>query len=176
MTDARTLIDAGKATQEEALAAFDALAPADTAFMLGTWTGSGLHTGHVMDGMLEIFGWYGKEFINANHVHPLLFDDGKGGAVALEPRWFATALAKPALAKSPATARIFALLKPIMKARRTGARLRMTEYRGKSSATMIYDCLPINDVFRKVDDRTVLGVMDLKGVEQPFFFVLTRAG
>jgi hypothetical protein len=39
---------------------------------------------------------------------------------------------------------------------------------------MIYDDLPINDVFRKVDNNTVLGVMDLKGMEQPFFFVLRR--
>ena len=27
---------------------------------------------------------------------------------------------------------------------------------------MIYDALPINDIFRKVDDDTVLGVMDLR--------------
>ena len=37
-----------------------------------------------------------------------------------------------------------------------------------------YDNLPINDVFRKVDDNTVLGIMDLKGMKQPFFFVLRR--
>jgi len=48
------------------------------------------------------------------------------------------------------------------------------EYRGKVSATMIYDYLPINDVFRKVDDNTVLGLMDFKGMPQPFFFVLDR--
>jgi len=47
-------------------------------------------------------------------------------------------------------------------------------YRGKTSATMSYDNLPINDVFRKVDDNTVLGIMDLKGMKQPFFFVLRR--
>ena len=39
---------------------------------------------------------------------------------------------------------------------------------------MIYDYLPINDVFRKVDDHTLLGLMDFKGMEQPFFFVLNR--
>ena len=56
------------------------------------------------------------------------------------------------------------------------ARLRMTEYRGVVSATMIYDSLPINDIFRKVDDDTVLGVMDLRFTPQPFFFVLRREG
>ena len=54
------------------------------------------------------------------------------------------------------------------------ARLRLVSYRGKETTTMIYDSLPINDVFRKVDDQTVLGLMDLKGMECPFFFVLQR--
>ncbi len=54
------------------------------------------------------------------------------------------------------------------------ARVRMMEYRNKVSATMIYDYLPINDVFRKVDDNTVLGLMDFKRISQPFFFLLNR--
>ena len=48
----------------------------------------------------------------------------------------------------------------------------MTTYRGKSSATMIYDQLPINDVFRKIDQDAVFGVMDLKGMKSPFFVIL----
>jgi Domain of unknown function (DUF4334) len=39
---------------------------------------------------------------------------------------------------------------------------------------MIYDSLPINDIFRKVDDDTVLGAMDLRLTPQPFFFILRR--
>ncbi len=42
---------------------------------------------------------------------------------------------------------------------------------------MIYDQLPVNDVFRKLDDNhddTVIGAMDLRGSRKPFFFVLTR--
>jgi hypothetical protein len=54
------------------------------------------------------------------------------------------------------------------------ARLRLMEYRGKVSATMIYDALPINDIFRKVDESTVFGLMDYKHSEQPFFFLLRR--
>ena len=42
------------------------------------------------------------------------------------------------------------------------------------TATMIYDQLPVNDVFRKLDDRTVIGAMDLRGSKKPYFFVLTR--
>ena len=54
------------------------------------------------------------------------------------------------------------------------ARLRMTAYRGVVSATMIYDSLPINDIFRKVDDDTVLGVMDVRFTPHPFIFILRR--
>ncbi len=39
---------------------------------------------------------------------------------------------------------------------------------------MIYDKLPINDVFRKIDQDAVFGVMDLKGRQSPFFFILRR--
>ena len=41
---------------------------------------------------------------------------------------------------------------------------------------MIYDSLPINDVFRKVDEDCVLGAMDMRFTPQPFFFVLRREG
>ncbi|MCB1177334.1 MAG: DUF4334 domain-containing protein, partial [Leptospiraceae bacterium] len=33
---------------------------------------------------------------------------------------------------------------------------------------------PIYDNFRKVDENTILGVMDLKGLKDFFFFVLRR--
>jgi len=39
---------------------------------------------------------------------------------------------------------------------------------------MIYDQLPINDVFRRVSDDAVVGAMDLKGSPSPYFFVLRR--
>lgn len=42
----------------------------------------------------------------------------------------------------------------------------MVEFRGKVSACMVYDSQPVFDHFRKVDDRTVMGVMD--GKEQVF--------
>ncbi|WP_233583532.1 DUF4334 domain-containing protein [Corallococcus sp. CA053C] len=54
------------------------------------------------------------------------------------------------------------------------ARLRMTEYRGQLSATMIYDDWPTHDVFRKVDEDTLLGAMDARGMAAPYFFVLRR--
>jgi hypothetical protein len=66
------------------------------------------------------------------------------------------------------------LTTPLFQTQQSQARLRMVEYRDRVSATMIYDCLPINDIFRRVDENTLLGLMDFKGVPQPFFFVLRR--
>ena len=39
---------------------------------------------------------------------------------------------------------------------------------------MIYDRKPIIDYFRKIDDDRVLGLMEMRGMERPFFFLLTR--
>jgi len=52
------------------------------------------------------------------------------------------------------------------------ARLRAVEFRGKVSAAMVYDHLPIIDVFRRVDEHTLLGVMDQRGAPKPYFFTL----
>ena len=39
---------------------------------------------------------------------------------------------------------------------------------------MVYDQLPINDVFRRLSDDTVIGAMDLRNSRKPYFFVLQR--
>ena len=54
------------------------------------------------------------------------------------------------------------------------ATLRMVEFRGVVTATMVYDRHPIFDHFRRVGDDTVLGVMARKGEEHPLVFTLTR--
>lgn len=170
-------IKAGKTSTEQALSIFDGLDPVNTGFMLGAWQGSGFPTGHDMDGVLETFHWHGKRFENPEDVHPLVFTTPSGGKKSLNP-----VLVMPGLGlleylpfiNSRFFGRVFQFMLPLFATRRSRARLRLTDYRGKSSATMIYDNLPINDVFRKVDENTVLGAMDLKNVKQPFFFVLKR--
>ena len=39
---------------------------------------------------------------------------------------------------------------------------------------MIYDRKPIIDHFRKIDDDRVLGLMEMRGMELPYYFLLTR--
>jgi hypothetical protein len=167
-------VNASGTTTEEALRIYDQLEPVDIGFMIGTWRGSELPTGHPMDGMLESTGWYGKHFKDSESVHPLLFyTASRKEAFPVNPDMMPVSLRLPKIRGSLYHWLILGA-KPIIKTRRFKARLRMTEHRGKLSATMIYDDKPINDVFRKVDDKTVLGVMDLRGLDQPYFFVLRR--
>jgi hypothetical protein len=87
-------------TRETALAFFDALPAVTIEACIGRWKGASVGTEHPLDGLLEKYGWYGKEFLDPDQ--------------------------------------------------------------------------PIVDVFRKVDDATLLGLMDLRGMEAPFFFLLER--
>ena len=73
-------------TTADALALFDAAPAVDAAAMIGTWRGAELPTGHPLDGLLAASGWWGKQFVDAETVHPLLFPTGDGGAVGVEPR------------------------------------------------------------------------------------------
>lgn len=66
------------------------------------------------------------------------------------------------------------ILRPALRTHAPTARLREVEYRGVTSAGMIYDHLPIIDHFRRADEHTLLGVMDLRGLAEPYFFVLRR--
>jgi len=162
---------------EDALALFDSLEPVSTEFMIGAWRGEGFPTHHPLDGVLEAFHWHGKRFDSREHVHPLVFRQRNGELTTVNPMYMLPALGvlnRMPFLKSPGSGNLFRAVMGLFATGRSRARLRMTEYRGKSSATMIYDALPINDVFRKLDDDRVLGIMDLKGVRQPFFFVLRR--
>jgi hypothetical protein len=159
------------------LAFFDSLPAVRVPELLGTWSGRGLPTGNRLDGLLERFGWYGKRFDGADEAHPLLFLHGRDGLVDVNPALvpLPVLVRFPALLRNPLAAALFRLVLPLLRTRRPRARLRMTEYRGVVSATLCYDALPIHDAFRRVDEDTVLGVMDLRGLEAPFVFVMSRA-
>jgi Domain of unknown function (DUF4334)/GXWXG protein len=159
-----------------ALDFYDALPSVRVEEMLGHWRGSGVPTGNPLDGLLERFGWHGKRFDGPEAVHPLVFDDGRGGLVSVNPGLIPLPLVLRFARRMEgrAVARLSRAALPLLRTGKPGARLRMTEYRGVVSATMCYDALPINDVFRKVDDDTMLGAMDARGMESPFLFVLRR--
>ena len=160
---------------EAALEHFDSLPPVTTTSLHGVWRGSGVPTGHPLDGVLEHLGWYGKKFDDDERVHPLLFRTRRG-LTSINPARvpFDVVLgAAPLLHGAPA-AGLFALARPLMSTRRPRARLRDVRYRGVVSAGMVYDDVPVIDAFRSVDDDTVLGAMDARGMPQPYLFQLHR--
>ena len=125
-----------------------------------------------MDGLLEPSGWYGKLFEDPENVHPLLiYTLNKKRLFAINPRFIPLGLNFP---KNHMLRMFMAFLKPLLKTKRSKARIRMIEYRGKVTGTMVYDEKGIFDHFAKIDENTMLGAMDLKGMSDPYFFVLER--
>lgn len=162
---------------DEVFQVFDDAPAVEPGFMIGTWRGAELPTGHPLDGLLETSGWWGKKFVDSETVHPLLFPTRDRTALwALNPGLMPISLVLrvpvPRIRRSLAGP--VAALRPLAGTRKPRARLWTTRYRGIDTATMVYDQLPINDVFRRLSDDAVLGVMDLRGSALPYFFVLQR--
>lgn len=169
-------------TSAAALALFDAKPAVDPDFMIGTWRGAELPTAHPLDGLLEASGWWGKQFVDAESVHPLLFPTTDRTALwALNPvlafGGLGVATRIPGV-RNRSHRGVITRLERVVGTTSPKARLRTTRYRGVDTATMVYDQLPINDVFRLLDDapgsETVLGAMDLRGSAVPYFFILRR--
>lgn len=153
MTDARTTFDALRArTDTIADAELDAfwatLPPATLEQMIGEWRGGEFVTGHKMNGLLEKARWYGKTFKSVTDVQPLVCLDDDGNKFS-----------NVKLGKGEAS-------------------LWTEEFRGEMVATMVYDGQPTHDHFKRVDDDTVLGIMNGKaGVldnGRYFYFFLER--
>lgn len=158
----------------DVLRVYDQLGPVSLDFMIGRWKGSEIATGHALDGMLVPSGWYGKMFISPEEVHPLVFfTKNKTHLYSVNPKYLPLDLNVP---KNKVLGVLMALSKHFVQTKKSSARLRMIEYRGRVTATMAYDAKPINDHFVKIDDHTVLGVMDKKGDSRhfPYAFVLER--
>lgn len=164
-------------TPAEALALFDALPPVTVDDLLGRWVGRGVPTGHPFDGLLERLGWHGKVVRAQDEVHPLVFRASAGRCVAVTPACLPVhaALRVAALVPRRLAAVAFRVLRPLVTTTRPQARLLTVEHRGVLTAAMVYDRIPVVDVFRRVDDRTLLGVMDVRGDARPYVFVLERA-
>ena len=160
----------------EALQFFDTLAPVAPSEMLGEWRGTGIPTGSPFDGLLENVGWHGKRFDSVNDGHPLVFAVGRQRRVSINPGRMPISLAAHHGQHflGPVTRAAFRMLWPLLLTRRPRARLRSVEYRGVVTAAMSYDQLPIIDVFRSVDADTLVGAMDMRGLERPYLFALRR--
>jgi hypothetical protein len=161
---------------DQALAFFDSLPAVAPGEMLGRWRGSGLATGSPLDGLLEAYGWYGKEFLDDETVHPLLFTDRSGRPRPVDPSLLPMSLLRDyaGFLQFWPLRTALAAVRPLLYTGRPRARLREVTHRGVVTAAMVYDGLPIIDVFRRVGDDVRLGAMDMRGLPSPFLFVLRR--
>lgn len=169
-----TELKLGKTTAD-ALAVYDGLEAVDLEFMLGPWSGAEIPTSHPLDGLLEASNWHGKRFIDPDNVHPLVLKTMGGRKYSTTPMMLMMNLGMNIpLFKQSWMKPVNGMVTRLVSTQKSKARLRMVDYRGKNSATMIYDRLPIHDHFRKIDDDGVMGLMDFKGQANPYFFLLQR--
>jgi hypothetical protein len=122
----------GQIPDAELDAVWATLQPASVDFMIGDWRGGGFDTGHRLINSLESARWFGKSFTSPADVKPLICLDQEGNKFS-----------NVELGKGEAT-------------------LWVEEFRGERVATMVYDGQPLHDHFKKVDDDTVMGIMNGK--------------
>jgi hypothetical protein len=147
--------------RDELLRAYDSLPPIRPDELHGLWHGGDWSTGGRFDGLLDRTGWYGKLFRSENDVEALVFSRPKTllGVINRLMIW---------PFRLPEARRM--VRHPLGR-----ARLREVRFRGMVSTAMCYNCMPIMDHFRRVDDRRVMGYMDFKGRRDfELFFWLER--
>ncbi|WP_175074842.1 DUF4334 domain-containing protein [Terribacillus sp. AE2B 122] len=166
------------ASQSEAFAFYDQLDIVEPEEMIGMWKGDEIVTGHPLEGLLTASGWYGKEFIDEEHVHPLVFKKNNEVLYTISPNLLPLNLLMQRLQHIPKKilSSSMTILRPILKTNKSAARLRKVNHRGKVTSAMIYDNKGIIDVFRKIDENTLLGIMDIKEQfpDESFFFILRK--
>lgn len=119
----------------------------DASEILGRWKGDEFRTGHPMNGMLAKANWFGKTFNSLSDVQPNMCYDKDGE------------------------------LYSNLEIGKGEASLWNVEFRGEVTATMVYDGRPIFDHFKRVDDNTLMGVMnakDINAIGGYFYFLLER--
>ena len=159
---------------DEALSFFDSLEAVPLEMMSGLWKGAEIKTNHPLNGKLKNLGWFGKAFITSDRVHPLVFKNHHEKLYSLNTKLIPSRLMNIVSTRNIEFLKPFIKSGPFLKTKQPTARLRMTHFRGVPTTTMIYDFLPINDVYRKIDQDTVMGLMDMRDMEEPFFFILKR--
>ncbi|MDR0307244.1 MAG: DUF4334 domain-containing protein [Chitinispirillales bacterium] len=163
-----------KMTPKEAFELFDTLKPVtlNELVEVGVWLGGEIITGHPMDGLLTAVRWYGKKFQQDGGIHPLLYKGINGKVYSVNaseipfktimtfPRWIIKIL--------------FFFFAPLIRTKNPCTQYWNVEYRGKITGAMVWDELPIVEIFARIDSNTLLGVTVIKGISDPYFFTLTK--
>ncbi|NLU81201.1 DUF4334 domain-containing protein [Rhodococcus sp. HNM0569] len=138
----------GHVDPRELDAVWAGLKPAHLEQLTGLWKGGAFDTGHRAGALLDTLRWYGKRFDGPRDVDPLVCVGEDGQLVSN------------------------------LEAGKGRATLWNVEFRGETTATMVYDGMPVFDHFKRVDDDTVMGIMNGKGIAlddgEHFYFWLER--
>ena len=163
-------------TSAAAVAYFDRQQPVPVGALTGRWRGVELPTGHPFDGLLAAHRWYGKDFLDAERVHPLLFADRAGRPYPVDPTHAPLGLLvrRPRLFRSAPARAVSPVARRVLRTRRPAGRTRMVQHHDVATAALVYDRLPVIDVLRRVTDDVLVGLMDMRGVRQPYLFLLVR--
>lgn len=118
--------------------------------MLGAWRGGDFATGHPASGLLTTIGWHGKRFDSLLDGHPLICR-GEDGELYSNTQYAGGGYSS----------------------------LWEVGFRGESTATMVYDAMAVFDHFKRVDETTVMGIMNGKleavfGTNDHYYFWLER--
>ncbi|OAK55548.1 DUF4334 domain-containing protein [Rhodococcoides kyotonense] len=118
--------------------------------ILGSWTGAAFRTGHALCAALPASRWHGKTFHSLTDAKPLICRADDGSLYS-----------NVELGAGEAS-------------------LWNIEFRGEVTATMVYDGKAVFDHFKRVDDRTLMGIMNGKpdlvlSRGKYFYFVLERS-
>ncbi|WP_280357205.1 DUF4334 domain-containing protein [Nocardia otitidiscaviarum] len=119
--------------------------------ILGEWRGAAFRTGHPLCRALDANRWYGKRFHSPERAEPLICRAADGSLFS-----------HLELGGGEAT-------------------LWQVEFRGEVTATMVYDSRPVFDHFKRLDDNTLMGVMNgrpdlVLANGEHFYFRLERVG
>ncbi|NER18959.1 DUF4334 domain-containing protein [Spongiivirga citrea] len=120
---------------------FSELDPLNIDEILGSWKGGFFKTGRLIDWALKDYGII--KWIGKNYI-------SENKVKALRYCFLGLNFSMPIIGR---------------------ARVRHLAFREKVSTAMIYNHLPIIDHFRKVDDDTLMGVMDFKGKIVLYFYL-----
>ncbi|MFI6869193.1 DUF4334 domain-containing protein [Nocardia sp. NPDC050406] len=136
-------------TPEELDAVWAALPIVRAEDILGGWVGAAFQTGHPLCRALPASRWHGKHFHSVLEAQPLICRAEDG-----------TLFSNTELGNGEAS-------------------LWNIEFRGEVTATMVYDGKPVFDHFKRVDERTLMGIMNGKPDQvlwrgQHFYFLLER--
>lgn len=154
MTELRRRFDdlraADRADPDDLDALWAELDPVTVEEVLGAWRGGDFSTGHVASTVLEKVRWHGKTFASQLDAQPLICRGDDGQ-----------------------------LYSNLAAGGGGEASLWEVGFRGETTATMVYDRMPVFDHFKRVDDATLMGIMNGKlesafGVADLYYFWLER--